>query len=342
LHKLAALNSVQVNVLINRGRLKLLGIQVEVHKLLNPGLGVVRAKVALVLLENDGLSLLTAETVAKRSLDSDLVKDSTIVELDGESVGDGSELRVMVILGVLRILNTLNLLTERLNQRRSSSLTTVGVVSGLEAAEDEHSGAHVLNAVVKVVHGLELLVDNSDASLVSSASDGLDVGSRLALRLEEVVNLLRGLDGGLRVELGCDVLAGSFVTDNRLTRVGNLEENVLHDIASVGTLELELFALEEDIVETPDRSGQDGGNTLLALEDLESEVDGTLASITSSPRLSGHGVGCVAVCSERLTINPSLGDSIGNLLLVEAEHLGDDSGRGNLDEDDVVETDLVV
>jgi hypothetical protein len=330
LHKLAALNSVQVNVLINRGRLKLLGIQVEVHKLLNPGLGVVRAKVALVLLENDGLSLLTAETVAKRSLDSDLVKDSTIVELDGESVGDGSELRVMVILGVLRILNTLNLLTERLNQRRSSSLTTVGVVSGLEAAEDEHSGAHVLNAVVtvgKVVHGLELLVNDADASLVGSAGDGLDIGSRLALGLEEVVNLLGGLDGGLRVEL---------------SRVGDLEENVLHDIAAVGALELKLLTLEEDIVETPDRSGQNGGNTLLTLEDLESEVNGTLASITGGPRLSGHGVGGVAVSSQRLTINPSLSDSIGNLLLVEAEHLGDDGGRGDLDKDNVVKTDLVV
>ncbi|KAI6763530.1 hypothetical protein HG531_012918 [Fusarium graminearum] len=318
-----------VNVLINGGRLELLGIQVELHKLLDPGLGVVRAKVALVLLEDDGLGLLAAKTVTKRSLNSDLIEDSTIVKLNGKSVGDGSELGVMVILGVLRILNTLDLLSERLDKRRGGSLTTVGVVGGLETAKDEHGGAHVLDAVVtvgKVVHGLELLVDNSDASLVGSASDGLDVGSRLALGLEEVVNLFRGLDGGLRVELGCDVLAGSFSRSDRLTRVGDLEENVLHDIASVGALELKLLTLEEDIVETPDGSGQNGGNTLLALEDLESEVDGTLASITGSPRLSGHG----------------LGDSIGNLLLVEAEHLGDDGGRGDLDEDNVVKTDLVV
>jgi hypothetical protein len=205
LHKLAALNSVEVNVLINGGRLKLLGIQVELHKLLNPGLGVVRAKVTLVLLEDDGLGLLTTETVAERSLNSDLIEDGAVVELDGESVGDGSELRVMVVLGVLRILNTLDLLAERLDERRGGSLTTVGVVGSLKTAKDEHSGAHVLDAVVtvgKVVHGLELLVDNSDASLVGSASDGLDVGSRFALRLEEVVNLFRGLDGGLRVELG--------------------------------------------------------------------------------------------------------------------------------------------
>jgi hypothetical protein len=209
LHKLAALNSVQINILINRGRLELLGVQVELHQLLDAGLGVVRAKVALVLLQNNGLGLVAAETVAERSLNSDLVEDGAVVELDGEGVGDGAELRVMVILGVLRILNTLDLLSERLDQRRGGSLTTVGVVGGLETAEDEHGGAHVLNAVVtvgKVVHGLELLVDDADASLVSSACDGLDVSSRLALRLEKVVNLLGSLNSGLRVELSCDVL----------------------------------------------------------------------------------------------------------------------------------------
>lgn len=126
------------------------------------------------------------------------------------------------------------------------------------------------------------------------------------------------------------------------TRVGDLEENVLHHVAAIGALELELLALEEDIVEAPDGGGEDGGNTLLTGEDLEGEVDGTLASITGSPGLSGHGVGGVSVGSERLAINPSLGNGIGNLLLVEAEHLGDDGGRGNLDQDNVVKTDLVV
>jgi hypothetical protein len=39
----------------------------------------------------------------------------------------------------------------------------------------------------------------------------------------------------------------------RLTRIGYLEEDVLHDVAAVGALELELIALEQDVVETPDR-----------------------------------------------------------------------------------------
>ena len=126
------------------------------------------------------------------------------------------------------------------------------------------------------------------------------------------------------------------------TRVRDLEENVLHDIAAIGTLELELLALEEDVVEAPDGRGENSGNTLLTLHDLEGKVDGTLASITGSPRLSGHGVGGVSVSSQRLAINPSLGNGIGNLLLIETKHLGDDGGRGNLDQDNVVKTDLVV
>jgi len=37
---------------------------------------------------------------------------------------------------------------------------------------------------------------------------------------------------------------------------GDLEENVLHDVGSVGALELERLALEEDVVEAPGLGGQ--------------------------------------------------------------------------------------
>lgn len=130
--------------------------------------------------------------------------------------------------------------------------------------------------------------------------------------------------------------------DRKLTRVGDLEQDVLHHVAAVGALELKLLALEQDIVETPGGSRQDGGNAALALHDLEGQVDGALAGITSSPRLTGHGVGAVAVGSQTLAVDPSLGDSVGNLLLAEAEHLGDDGGGGDLDQHNVVEADLVV
>ena len=181
--------------------------------------------------------------------------------------------------------------------------------------------------VGKVVHLLELLVDDADAGLVGAVGDLLDVLGGLAEGGQLLVDDLGGLDGGLGVELG---------------GVGDLEEDVLHDVAAVGALELELLALEEDVVEAPAGSGENGGDTTLALLDLEDEVDGALASVTGGPRLAGHGVGGVTVGTQTLAIDPGLGDGVGGLLLGEAEHLGDDGGGGDLDEDNVVETDLVV
>jgi hypothetical protein len=64
-----------------------------------------------------------------------------------------------------------------------------------------------LDAVVtigEVVHGFELLVDDSDASLVCAAGDFLDVFGGLAHIGELLVDALCGLNGCLRVELGCE------------------------------------------------------------------------------------------------------------------------------------------
>jgi len=302
---------------------------------------------ALILGHDVGLGLLTTETVTEGSLDNDLRQDGAVVELNGETVADGAQGRVMVVLGELGILDALDALAEVLDERGGGGLAAVDVVAGGQAAEDEHGGGHVLDAVVavgEVVHGLELLVDDADASLVGAAGDGLDVGSRLAHLLELVVDLLGRLDGSLGVELGYEqsdivTLVGDL---GRHTRIGDLEKHILHDVAAIGALELELLALKEDIVEAPGRGRQDGRNAGLALEDLQGEVDGTLAGITGSPRLAGHGVGRVAVGTQRLAVDPGLGDGVGGLLLVQAEHLADDSSAGNLDEHNVVETDLVV
>lgn len=206
LQELALLDGVLVNVLVNSHSLQLLAVEAKLDELVDGGLGQMRAEVALVLGQNDGLGLLTTQAVAEGSLDNNLFHNGAVVELDSQGVGDGSLGRVMVILSELGVLDALDLLAQRLDELRGGSLTTVGVVSGLEAAEDEHDGAHVLDAVVtvgKVVHGLELLVDNADAGLVGAAGDALDIGGGLAHGLELVEDLLGGLDGGLGVELGC-------------------------------------------------------------------------------------------------------------------------------------------
>lgn len=61
--------------------------------------------------------------------------------------------------------------------------------------------------VSKVVHGLELLVDNADASLVGAVGDLLDVFGGLAKLSELLVDDLRTFNGSLRVELSFEMSA---------------------------------------------------------------------------------------------------------------------------------------
>lgn len=56
-------------------------------------------------------------------------------------------------------------------------------------------------AVCEVVHGLELLVDDADASFVGATGDLFDVLGGFAHVFQLVMDVFRGLDGGLRVEL---------------------------------------------------------------------------------------------------------------------------------------------
>jgi hypothetical protein len=68
-----------------------------------------------------------------------------------------------------------------------------------------HVGKTYLHAVVtvsKVLHWLELLVDDTNASLMSAVYNTLNIFGTLAHCLQLLVQALGGLDGGLRVELG--------------------------------------------------------------------------------------------------------------------------------------------
>lgn len=147
-----------------------------------------------------------------------------------------------------------------------------------------------------------------------------------------------------------------------LSREGDLEENVLlrrdddeltgtrkrvqlltylHDVRSVRPLEFEGLATEKDVVETPSLGSQDSGNSHLSSLHEESQVDSPGASISSGPRLPGTSVRCVSVSSEGLSVDEDLGDDVDSLFASESEELGNDRGGGELDKDDVVESDSV-
>ena len=57
-------------------------------------------------------------------------------------------------------------------------------------------------AVSKVLHGLELLIDDTNAGLVCSVYDTLDILGTLAHCLQLLVQALGSFNCGLRVELG--------------------------------------------------------------------------------------------------------------------------------------------
>ena len=74
-----------------------------------------------------------------------------------------------------------------------------------------------------------LLVDDTDGSLLCADADTLDFLGGLTQFLKLRVDRVCGLNCSLSVELG---------------RVGDLEQNILHDIGAVRTLEFEGLALE--------------------------------------------------------------------------------------------------
>ena len=122
-------------------------------------------------------------------------------------------------------------------------------------------------------------------------------------------------------------------------RVRNVRAH--HDVGSVGALELERLALEEDVVEAPGRDREDGGDAHLAALDEEREVYGATARVSGGPRLAGSGVGRVAVRAETLAVDEDLRDDIDRLVAREAEELRHNGGGCELDEHDVVEADAV-
>lgn len=315
---------VKVNVLVN---VHVDDVLVRGSKnLLNLSLRESSTQMSSKLLEENGGTLLSSLSVANGVVDLDLVENSAVLESDLNGVTDVSLVGGMVLLGESLVLNTLHLLSEGIDSGVSGNL--VSVVVGGESAVDERNGNHVLDAMVSVgvVVQRTLLVDDSHGGLLGS---DLDLGNVIG-SLSELLELLVEQHGRLASGLGVE-----------LSGERNLEENVLHDVRAVGSLELELLAAEEDVVESPGLGGQDRGHTSLTLLDEESQVNGSRGGITSSPRLSGHGVGGVSVGSQRLSVDKGLRDGVGGLLSREAEHAGDNGGGGDLDEHNVVETNSV-
>lgn len=135
---------VKIDVLVNLVVLELLAVPAHLEQLIDASLVEVRLEVTLVLGQNLGLGLLATEAVAQRGLNNDLLKDSAVVQGNGQSVGDGAHAGVVVVLGELLVLNAADALAEVLQKRGGGGLGAIGVVAGGQAVEDQHGGNHVL------------------------------------------------------------------------------------------------------------------------------------------------------------------------------------------------------
>ena len=87
-------------------------------------------------------------------------------------------------------------------------------------------------------------------------SNVFDVRSGFTLLFKLSMNLLCSFDSGLGMKFGCSIklAKSSAIKEDRPTRIGDFEENILHYIASIWPLKLEFISFEKDIIESPDGS----------------------------------------------------------------------------------------
>ena len=121
----------------------------------------------------------------------------------------------------------------------------------------------------------------------------------------------------------------------------NLEENVLHDIRAQGATEREWFAARENIVKSPVLCRQCRRIAHLALHGHERETNPSTRGVASRPRLARTGVRRVPVHPKTAAIGPGIRNSAYNLILGPAEHCSGDSGRGNPNQQHVIEANAV-
>ena len=132
------LDNIQIHILINIHSIQLTRVLRQLDQLVYMASIVVRAKMPLVLSQDLGLSLLASQAVAEGRLDDFFLEDGAVLERDGEGVGDGALLRVVVVLGELWVLDAADALAEGLDELGGGGFAVVGVVGGFEAVEDEH------------------------------------------------------------------------------------------------------------------------------------------------------------------------------------------------------------
>ena len=136
----------------------------------------------------------------------------------------------------------------------------------------------------------------------------------------------RAFDRRLRVELGGEA---------------DLEQDVFHHVAAVGSLQHERLALEQHVVEAPGLGAQHRRIAHFALGGHQREPHRPRRRVAGRPALARSGVRRVPVGAQALAVDPGERHRVDDLVVRQPEHLCDHRGGRDLDQHDVIEADAV-
>ena len=128
-------------------------------------------QVGLEFLDQDRHAFLAPALVADRVFDHHFLEAASVLELDGDAVGDRALVRVVIIPGELLVLDADDLVAKFVDARIGGHI--VFVVGGGQTPEDHRHRHHVLDAMVAIGRIVQraFLVDDADGCFVRADGD---------------------------------------------------------------------------------------------------------------------------------------------------------------------------
>ena len=126
-----------------------------------------------------------------------------------------------------------------------------------------------------------------------------------------------------------------------LGRERDLEQDVLHDIASVGALELEWLPFEKDVVKAPGFGGKHRRITHFPCFGDQCQADSPAGCVAGRPAFAATGIGRMTIGTQALSVDPGQRQRINDFVPVQTEHLCHHGSRCHFHQYDMVEPHLV-
>ena len=215
--------------------------------------------------QQQGDALAAPAPVADGIFDRDLLRCGAVPEQNLHRVAYGALVRVVIVNGELPVFRYLHALPERVDTGVGSDV--ILVILGAQATENQGDGCHVLDAVVavrRVIQGTGL-VDDAHAGLLGFQDHLVDL-------IEPVLHLC--MQGQRRFHRGLGM---------ELSRKGNLEQHVFHDVTAEGAFGDDFIALKQHVLEAPVLRAQRGRVTHLAGQRDQGMAHGAAGSIARRP-----------------------------------------------------------